>query len=154
MADLQVGGRPGAGGGGRLPVGTVLSTQSTLDYSAPAGTWIFRLTATDDEQESVSGEFTVLVDGLPQVAFLSQPSQHVFGSGPLVLDASLSEDPDSPCPQDVNHCHLTDGRFATVSPGLVSYEWYASVGGAAAPAHSHAVAPHQRQRSGGDPGGQ
>ncbi|WP_426755441.1 hypothetical protein [Myxococcus sp. Y35] len=112
-----------------VPLGTVLSTQATLDYTVPAGTWIFRVTATDDEQESVSEEFTVLVDGLPHVAFFNPPSQHVIGSGPLVLNASLSEDPDSPCPEDVNRCHLRDGGFATVSQGITSYAWYASVGG-------------------------
>lgn len=112
-------------------VPSVLSTSAALDrtvgQSVP-GTWIFRLTATDNENESVTQEATVLLDGLPKLIFQNKPVRHVIGSGPLVLDVSLSEDPDSPCPTEAGGCHLTDGRFATVSPGMnnSNYGWYAS----------------------------
>ncbi|WP_147469242.1 FlgD immunoglobulin-like domain containing protein [Corallococcus sp. AB045] len=125
-----------------VAVPSVLSSSATMNVAAftssisalaggsaqaVPGTWIFRLTATDNEDESVNQEVTVLLDGMPKFAFRDPPSRHVIGSGPLVLDASISEDPDSPCPTEPGRCHLTDGRFVTVSPGLTGvYEWYAS----------------------------
>jgi hypothetical protein len=110
-------------------VPSVLSTNAALDLppsQAVAGSWIFRLIATDDEGESVHGEISVLVDGPVYVDFVSRPSFHVIGSGPLILDASASYDADTPCPESASGCHLTDGRFATVSAGIASYAWYAS----------------------------
>lgn len=111
-----------------LPAATSTSfALAGTDAQAVPGTWIFRLTATDDENESVTQEATVLLDGLPKIIFRNPPVRHIIGSGPLVLDVSLSEDPDSPCPTDAGRCHLTDGRFVTVSPGMTGvYEWYAS----------------------------
>ncbi|RKH56891.1 hypothetical protein [Corallococcus llansteffanensis] len=114
-----------------VAVPSVLSTSAVLSRSiaqSVPGSWIFRLTATDDENESVTQEVTVLLDGLPEVAFENEPENHVIGSGPLVLDATPSEDPDSPCPTVTGRCHLTDGRFVTVSAGISSYAWYASPG--------------------------
>ncbi|NRD61767.1 hypothetical protein HRD49_08360 [Corallococcus exiguus] len=112
-----------------ITVPSVLSTSAVLSQTVAQsvpGTWIFRLTATDNENESVSKDTTVLLDGLPEVVFQNKPDRHIIGSGPLVLDASLSEDPDSPCPSAPNRCHLTDGHFVTVSPGITSYAWYIS----------------------------
>ena len=114
----------------------VISTASSV--SKPSlqieGTWIFRLTATDDEGESVQKEFSVLVDAWP-------PLGHVYDdhgvewndpSEPLVvnrfdylqLHGEGFEDPDSPCLDRADRCHRTDGRPVSVSPGIVRYEWY------------------------------
>jgi hypothetical protein len=90
-----------------------------------AGTWMFRLTATDNDaapDSSIQQEQTVLVDGLPKAA-ITGPSTIGSLSFPLVLDGSSSVDPDSPCPGQANRCHDTDGRPVTVSPDIVGYTW-------------------------------
>lgn len=96
------------------------------DYSS-AGTWIFRVIATDNEpepfRESAEAEFTVLVDAPPEPA-ITGPD--VIGSFdfPLILDGSSSLDPDSPCPDQPDRCHDTlDGQPVTISPGIVGYTW-------------------------------
>jgi hypothetical protein len=90
-----------------------------------AGTWIFQLTVTDNEGESVeSEEFAVLVDAPPTVV-ITGPTEPISSFSELVLDGSDSVDPDSPCPDrpDLNYCHETiDGRPAKVSHG-VDYCW-------------------------------
>ncbi|QSQ20951.1 hypothetical protein JY651_37890 [Pyxidicoccus parkwayensis] len=128
-----------------LTVPSVQSAFATLNIpanKAVPGTWIFRLTATDNEGASEKKEISVLVDGYPQVAYSRKPEVHVRGVGNLVLDASPSEDPDSPCPNEPSRCHLTDGRFATVSPGLVSYAWYISPAAGETPLRVQILFPH------------
>jgi hypothetical protein len=88
-----------------------------------AGTWIFRLTATDNEGESIDDEYTVLVDG-PVGAAITGPDIIGSLSFPLTLDGSDSLDTDSPCLGTAHRCHDTlDGRPVTVSAGVVSYAW-------------------------------
>ena len=96
------------------------------DYNS-AGTWIFRVTVTDNEpelyQESDDSEFTVLVDA-PSEVEITGPETIGSLSFPLVLDGSDSLDPDSPCPEQADRCHDTlEGDPVTVSPGIVDYTW-------------------------------
>jgi len=92
-----------------------------------AGTWIFQLIVTDNEDESVeSEEFAVLVDAPPR-AVITGPTEPISSFSELVLDGSDSVDPDSPCPDrpDLNYCHETIvGRPAEVSQGIVDYCWW------------------------------
>ena len=104
-----------------------------------AGTWIFKLTATETGVDSsvmprptVSDTFQVLVDDDPTAGIAvsavgplggGNPPSISTGSFPLTLDASGSVDPDSPCPTDPNHCHDTAMGPAVVSPGIVAYLW-------------------------------
>lgn len=91
-----------------------------------AGTWIFQLTVTDNEGESVeSEEFAVLVDA-PPTAVITGPTEPISSFSELVIDGSDSFDPDSPCPDrpDLNYCHETIvGHPAKVSHGIVNYCW-------------------------------
>lgn len=91
-----------------------------------AGTWIFQLTVTDNEGESVeSEEFAVLVDA-PPTAVITGPTEPISSFSELVLDGIDSFDPDSPCPDrpDLNYCHETIvGHPAKVSHGIVNYCW-------------------------------
>lgn len=106
---------------------TVLST--TASFTRPtaassAGTWIVRLTATDDEGESVSQERSIVVDAPPTANISGLDVAHLL-EFPLVLDGTGSTDPDSPCPAQPNRCHVTDGSpVKNISPGIVSYTWY------------------------------
>ena len=96
--------------------------------AADAGTWVFRLTVTDDElppwQEEVTEEFSVLVDGLPE-AEISGPSTVGSLSFPVTLSGEDSVDPDSPCESDAYRCHdtLDGGLPSGLSPGIVRYTW-------------------------------
>ncbi|OED37786.1 hypothetical protein AB833_22425 [Chromatiales bacterium (ex Bugula neritina AB1)] len=94
---------------------------------ADAGTWIVRLIATDDDASAdseIEQEFTILVDG-PVTAEIQGDELIGNLSFPLVLDASNSEDADSPCPSDPTRCHDTlEGQSAVVSAGIVEYTWY------------------------------
>lgn len=93
-----------------------------------AGTWIFELTVTDDEdppwQESVFDEFVVLVNA-PPVAQIDGDTLVGSLSLPLVLTAENSFDPDSPCLSDSFRCHDTlDGSPAReISGDIVRYDW-------------------------------
>ncbi|QSQ22624.1 hypothetical protein JY651_47245 [Pyxidicoccus parkwayensis] len=106
---------------------SVLSTSASVTRAttaSSAGTWILRLTATDDEGESVQQERSILVDGLPTASITGPAVAHLL-EFPLVLDGRDSVDPDSPCPSQANRCHVTDtGPARNISPGIVSYTWY------------------------------
>lgn len=86
------------------------------------GTWVFRLTVTDDEGESVEATQEVLVDG-PVDATIDAPWYVRPDQFPLVLDGSASVDQDTPCPNTAGGCHVTDGRPAKVSLGIIKHEW-------------------------------
>jgi hypothetical protein len=90
------------------------------------GTWIFQLTITDNEQESItSEEFLVLVDARP-TAVITGPQEPHSSMRELILDGSESVDPDSPCPEQpsLNYCHETvSGRLASASQGIERYNW-------------------------------
>jgi hypothetical protein len=96
-----------------------------------AGTWIFRLTAKDNDgapNSTVTPEmFDVLVDAPPQ-ALISGPTVAMTGR-PFTLDGSGSVDPDSPCPGDPARCHVVEGGGPAqrISDGLVTYAWYVDV---------------------------
>jgi hypothetical protein len=110
-----------------VAVPTVLSTTASVTRpttAGSAGTWILRLTATDDEGESVHEDRSILVDGLP-TASITGPAVARLLEFPLVLDGRGSNDPDSPCPTQASRCHVTDGGPArNISPGIVQYTWY------------------------------
>lgn len=119
---------------GGAPVGLYLhgvgAGASTIhiptDFNS-AGTWIFRLTATDDDSapdSSLSEEFTVLVDAPPQ-AMISGPRTIGSLSFPLTLEGGDSRDPDSPCAERADRCHNTlDGEpVREISPPIVTYTW-------------------------------
>ncbi len=87
-----------------------------------AGTWIFQLNATDNEGETVSEQFTVVVDGLP-IAII-EGSATIGTLSSLELDGSNSIDPDSPCdPPD--YCHTTTDPQGVkgISRPIVGYTW-------------------------------
>jgi len=97
--------------------GATLSISTT---ASDAGTWVVRLTATDNDDQpnsSVSEEFTVLVDA-PVVADASGPDSIGSLSFPLVLTSAGSSDPDT----DAAHSTL-DGRAVVLSPGIVERVW-------------------------------
>src|SRR5262249_48222172 len=109
--------------------GAVVATSATLNVpssSSEAGTRRFKLTAPDDDNQpnsSVEQVVSVLIDA-PPVASINAPDLINEKNFPLVLDGSSSLDPDSPCPDAANQCHLTDGSPVTgVSKGVVSYAW-------------------------------
>ncbi|WP_241759590.1 FlgD immunoglobulin-like domain containing protein [Pyxidicoccus parkwayensis] len=109
-----------------MSVPVTLSQSAALDLgaaTAKAGTWVFRLTATDDEGESVQREARVLVDGQPVATIASTPASYRNGEGVLRIDGTASVDPDSPCPDQPMGCHLTAGQPVVLSPGL-TYEWW------------------------------
>lgn len=89
-----------------------------------AGTWIVELFVTDNEGETVSEQFTILVDGWPRVE-INGPEVIGLAAFPLELDGSNSVDPDSPCPEDPNNCHQTlDPPVKDISPGISRFTWY------------------------------
>lgn len=106
---------------------SVLSTTASVNRptsASSAGTWILRLTATDDESESVHQDRTILVDELPTASITGPAVAHLL-EFPLVLDGRGSADPDSPCPMQAHRCHVTDGSPVTgISQGIVRYTWY------------------------------
>ncbi len=120
---------PGSTG---LPLPYAVSTTSLMSKPSlsTSGTWIFRLTATDDEGDSVQGEFKVLVDGLPWAYVESDGDDHSHPEEPLVVSQAdylllygWFNDPDSPCTDRPNRCHRTDGRSVSISQGIVRYQW-------------------------------
>jgi Protein-arginine deiminase (PAD)/PKD domain len=85
-----------------------------------AGTWIFRLTVTDNDgapNSSVSDELTVLVDAPPE-SNVAGPATIGSLSFPLRLRGGGSIDPDTDAP----HTRLDSGT-PTVSPGISHYTW-------------------------------
>ncbi len=104
-----------------------------------AGTWIFRLTATDNEGENAdppgvtSEDITVLVDGQPTAVVVvsaggatlaGDPPTLSVADFPLTLDASDSEDPDSPCVGVSGRCHSSsDPPVKDISPAITTYQW-------------------------------
>lgn len=100
--------------------GAAGATLSIATSASDAGTWIVRLTATDNDNQpnsSVSEEFTVLVDA-PVEADATGPDAIGSLSFPLVLTSAGSTDPDTDAP----HSTL-DGRPVVVSPGIVDRVW-------------------------------
>jgi hypothetical protein len=103
--------------GGSGAAGAMLSIPTS---ASDAGTWIVRLTATDNDNQpnsSVSEEFTVLVDA-PVEAIAGGPEAIGSLSFPLVLTSESSTDPDTDAP----HSTL-DGRPVVLSPGIVERLW-------------------------------
>jgi hypothetical protein len=118
-----------------VPIQNGLFNGDTIDIpttAKDAGTWIFRLNATDNDNapnSTVTQDFSVLVDAPPTAKIDTTPAGGdplliASKQFPLTFDSSGSVDPDSPCPNDPNHCHDTDGRPAQVSPGIVEQTWY------------------------------
>ncbi len=114
------------------PLG-IVSTSSAFRFDAgasDAGTWIFRVVATDNETESTEPQTrSVLVDA-PPVAVISggdMSSLTRVGSitGILRLSARDSFDPDNPCPDNPpNFCHANaDGPVMLRSTERLRYEW-------------------------------
>ena len=98
-----------------------LTMNTNISY---AGTWIFRLTATDNEGESICDDFIVLVDA-PPLAHINGPDILGSFSFPLELSGEASIDPDSPCPSDPNRCHNTsDPPVHDISTGIKQYSWF------------------------------
>lgn len=103
--------------GGTGASGATLTLPTSTSH---AGTWIFVLTATDNDGQpdsSVSEEFTVLVDA-PPVPNIVAPNTIGSFSFPLELDGSGSTDPDTDAP----HSRL-DGGAPSLSPGIMDYTW-------------------------------
>jgi hypothetical protein len=104
---------------------TGFSTADFLTVSSTtgdAGTWIFEVTATDDEGEAVSERYSVLVDGLP-ITDVTGPATIGSLSFPLELDGTGSEDPDTRCGEP-DYCHITGGDpVEDVSPGIIQWTW-------------------------------
>lgn len=89
-----------------------------------AGTWIFRITAWDDEGESATETRTLLVDA-PPVAIIRGDRRIGSLTDPLRLDGSESVDPDSPCPDEApNFCHENEeGPVLLRSSERLRYSW-------------------------------
>ncbi len=85
-----------------------------------AGTWIFKLTVTDQVYQTADQQVSVLVDADP-VASILGPDQTGNLSLPLDLDGGSSADPDSPADLP-DHGHLHAGSVQ-ISPGIVGYRW-------------------------------
>ncbi len=103
---------------------------STAAISIPtddsdAGTWVFRLTVTDNEGESVDDTFQVFVDG-PVHASIVGTDAISYDMFPLQLVGDASWDSDSDCELDpVNHCHLTEsGPPQGLTAGITKFTWY------------------------------
>lgn len=98
---------------------------------AAAGTWRWRLRATDDDgatNSTVESEpFLVVVDAAP-TAVVSGAALTVAGQA-LLLDGSESADPDSPCQDDPVRCHVVEPGETVqgISPGVIAYAWYVDV---------------------------
>ena len=97
------------------------SVWDDLTGAGHAGTWIFRHVVTDNEGESVDEDFEVLVDGEPTATIVADTVSAVELALDLIGDDSV--DPDSPCPGDPDHCHLSAEPPVRVSPGIVRYSW-------------------------------
>lgn len=103
--------------GGSGAAGATLTIPTTERF---AGSWVFRLTATDNDHaanSSVHEDFTVLVDAPPQ-ANITGATRIGSLSFPLELHGGTSTDPDS----DVRH-HRLDGATPELSRGITSYAW-------------------------------
>ncbi|HXD32505.1 MAG TPA: hypothetical protein VN643_15390 [Pyrinomonadaceae bacterium] len=105
--------------------GPSYATGPTLSVSrAQAGTWIFKLHATDNDHSANSEatqEVQVLVDG-PATANVTGPERNdVFKA--LSIDGSASLDTDSPPVSVLNRGHVTSRPPPVISPGIVSYQW-------------------------------
>ncbi|MCB1356228.1 MAG: VWA domain-containing protein [Maritimibacter sp.] len=117
----------GANPGAQSGVGSDAVLSFSTD-DTEAGTYVFRLTVTDDEPapftEEVEDTIHVLVDGLP-TADISGPTTADLFSGPVVLDGSGSEDPDSRCENDPTRCHsrIDNAPVEYISDGITSYAW-------------------------------
>jgi hypothetical protein len=98
------------------------STAAAIDvqtYSTSVGTWIFRLTVTDQLQNTAAESVTLLVDADP-VARIAGP-ERITALAPLELTGADSFDPDSPqTPPDFGHQHL---EAPVISEGIRSYRW-------------------------------
>jgi len=118
-----------------IPVGTYHSdvglAGAAIDIPTgytEAGTWVFRLTATDDDGQpdsEVYEEFTVLVDGPVEADITGSDLVGSLSFPTPFLDGSNSEDSDSPC-GGPDYCHDTlDGRPVVIENGSsLQYTWY------------------------------
>jgi hypothetical protein len=111
-----------------LKLATRISSASSIALptnASYAGTWIFRLTVTDNDNadnSTVHDDYPVLVDA-PPVADVTGPAYINAVKFPLVLDSSGSIDPDSPCPDEINQCHVTVRPPVVVSGGIKKWSW-------------------------------
>ena len=100
--------------------GAAGATLTIPTNASHAGSWIFRLTATDNDHaanSSVHQDFDVLVDAPPQ-ANITGPDRIGSLSFPLEMHGGGSTDPDSAVP----HSRL-DGGMPVLSGGITSYTW-------------------------------
>ena len=99
-----------------------LSTAADVTVSAAkAGTWKFKLTVTDQVQQTATQEVKVLVDSDP-IAVIVGPDQTDNLTLPLDLDGSSSTDDDSPnTPPDYQHLH--SGAVDVSLPTIQIYQW-------------------------------
>lgn len=109
---------------GKTP-GPSYATGPTLSVpGAQAGTWIFKLRATDNDRSAnseVTQEVQVLVDG-PVTANVTGPERSDVAK-PLSIDGSGSLDADSPPVSVPNRGHVTSRPPPVISPAIVSYQW-------------------------------
>lgn len=111
-------------GTGTVYAALVIPTSKDVSY---AGTWIFQLTATDNDNaknSSFSKEYAIIVDA-PPTADIQGPLQAQTKDFPIELKGDGSQDPDSPCVGTSHRCHKRlDGKPAQqISAGIISYAW-------------------------------
>jgi Mg-chelatase subunit ChlD len=115
----------GTPGGATYAVGYGVSTDEVFRFvtgSHDAGTWIFRLNMTDEVDETTQDSVFVLVSAPPEV-HLDAPERIGSLTSPLVLDAGLSLDPDTPC-EAPDHCHVhLEGRPHGITPPILRWTW-------------------------------
>ena len=104
-------------------VGTDSSFSLTPEQALP-GSWIFRLTARDNEGEAAVEEgetVSILVDAVP-VPDIEADDEILSISEEFVLDGTASTDPDSPC-EPPETCHSNIESEPVITPGIVSWLW-------------------------------
>src|SRR5207244_2085756 len=101
-----------------LPLGVVSTGPSVVVSATPkdAGTWRFRLTVTDQTNQTAEETTNVLVDSDPTASIVG-PDQPGNLALPLDLDGGGSTDPDA----SVTYLH-TD-PVVDLAPGIVRYNW-------------------------------
>ncbi|NNL95493.1 MAG: hypothetical protein HKO64_07705 [Xanthomonadales bacterium] len=112
--------------GSSLPAGRAVSTNARIllpSQASDGGSYIFRVTVSDDEGESLSSDHPVFLSVPPQVTVTPEVIRITDLTEPLTLDGSASFDPDSPCaPPD--HCHRNlEGPPVNVTGPITSWTW-------------------------------